>query len=184
MAKKESVEKTKDKEPEVDTTPVETSPEVKAKMAGFHERTQDELRINDTDLQSEFQSQAPAFYMAAARFVKASQVYDREKNKLEEVIADKYMEMKGGVEKTTEAYLEKASKYCSEARAQRQRVIDAEYQMNYYKTIQDAWVHKKDMLIQMGANARAEYTGQVGINKTHPEHDDVPRVKNGRPTSL
>lgn len=156
----------------------------KDKLDAYQAKQQGLLKINEIDLNEDFVSQAPNYLSAAAKFHKANQVLGLEKQRLDEVMGEVYLNAKTGTEKTTEAHLDKLCKNDPAAVKQKKRVILAEYQVGIHQAIMRAWEHKRDMLIQVGAVARAEMAGQVSINKNHPDHDDVARTKNGRPTSL
>lgn len=154
------------------------------KLEAYEAKQKGLLKINEIDLNEDFVSQAPNYLSAAAKFHKANQVLSLEKQRLEEVMGEVYLNAKTGTEKTTEAHLDKLCKNDPAAVKQKKRVILAEYQVGIHQAIMRAWEHKRDMLIQVGAVARAEMAGQVSINKNHPDHDDVTRTKNSRPTSL
>jgi len=162
----------------------EAASKFRDKLEAYQAKQQSLLRISEVDLNEDFVSQAPNYVAAATKFHKANQVLSLEKQKLEEVMAEVYLNAKSGTEKTTEAHLDKLCKNDPSALKQKKRLILAEYQVGIHQAMMRGWEHKRDMLIQVGSFARAEMAGQVSINKNHPNHDDVARSKNGRPTSL
>lgn len=155
-----------------------------AKLQEYLDKQYEALKINEEDLNEDFTTQAQKYFRAAMNFHKAEKQVQLEKQQLDVVIAAKDSELRSTGEKTTEAYIDKAIKGDEEVQAQKRRIMDAELQVGLHQACMRAWEHKRDMLIQVGAVQRAEMTGQVQINKTHPDQERPTKTKNGRATEL
>lgn len=135
------------------------------KLDAYVEKQKEKLAIDDIDLNKDFQKQAPNYIDECKRYHKAQMIVKQQKEKLSELEAQKYFEFKNGAEKTTEAMLNQAIKNDEDVKRQKNLIIQAEYQASVYQSLVRAWEQKKDMLIQVGSNQRAEMAGQVQINK-------------------
>ena len=135
------------------------------KLDAYVEKQKQKLAIDDIDLNRDFQTQAPSYIDECKRYHKAQMIVKQQKEKLTELEAQKYFEIKNSAEKTTEAYLNQAIRNDEEVKTQKNLIIQAEYQASVYQSLVRAWEQKKDMLIQVGSNQRAEMAGQVQINK-------------------
>lgn len=153
------------------------------KLQAYLDSQTEKLKINEVELNDDFINQAPSYLRAALNFHKAERQLQIEKHALEAIVAAKDAELRASGEKTTESFIDKAIKGDDEYKAQKQRIIDAEFQVGCHQAVMRSWDHKRDMLIQVGAVQRAEMSGQVQINKTSPEQER-PKTKNGRPTEL
>ena len=136
-----------------------------AKLDAYVEKQKVKLAINEIELNKDFQTQAPNYIDECKRYHKAQMIVKQQKERLSEMEAQKYFEYKNSAEKTTEAYLTQAIKNDEDVKRQKNLIIQAEYQASVYQSLVRSWEQKKDMLIQVGSNQRAEMAGQVQINK-------------------
>ena len=155
------------------------------KLDAYIEKQKEKLTINEINLNPDFTGQAPNYVDECKRFHKATMIVKQQRENLTELEAKKYFEYKTSAEKTTEAYLNQAIKNDDEVKKQKNLIIQAEYQASVYQSLVRGWEQKKDMLIQVGSNQRAEMAGQVQINKpTSPAGGDPFDHSNKQPNQL
>lgn len=159
----------------------ETKPALLAKVEKYAEDQREKLHLNEVDLNSDFRTQAPSYVDAAIRYHKAARIAADQKVAYEKLQADVWIELtpEDG-KKPTVASLEAAVKRDDRVVASRQKVNLAEAQAGIYQSIMRGWEHKRDMLIQAGSTARAEFQANVSIRNPKPDDDDdAPPTRGG-----
>ena len=155
------------------------------KLYAHQAEQMNKLRINEHDLNPDFIEQAPNYVDACSKYHKAQLILQDQKLILERVCSEKDLEIRNSGVKTTEAFITKSLDGDAQVQNQKRVVNRASHQVNIYQAIVKGWEQKKDMLIQVGSNQRAEYSGQVAINRGQANNGTTrPRTLNGRETEL
>ena len=134
------------------------------------------MTVEQDDLNSAFCTQATLFFNASRRHARAEQILAEQKKYLEEMIGRKDIEIRESQAKTTEEFVKQAIRRDDEANRQRDVVISAQYQAECYKSLVRSFEHRRDMLIQLGANYRAEMTQNISINREGYEKPTTSRA--------
>lgn len=113
-------------------------------------------KIDVADLQQEFRVFPSMLFSYCEVKSTAQDAFDRMKAQLEEIKATVYVELKSGAVKVTEAHVEALTILDPRVKAQQQRVFDAGRDLETTKNYVESLRAKKDMLIQLGADARKE----------------------------
>ncbi len=144
-----------------------------AKVEKYAEQQRQALRLNEVDLNEDFRVQAPSYVDAAIRYHKAARIAADQKVAYEKLKADVWIELtpEDG-KKPTVASLEAAVARDERVLAARQKMNLAEAQAGIYQSCMRGWEHKRDMLIQAGSTARAEFQANVSIKSPKRDDDD------------
>lgn len=113
-------------------------------------------RINVADLHTEFQIFPSSLFAYCEAKSSAEQVYDLLKQQLEELEAETYIAVKNSGEKVTEKGAESLVTVDPAVKAMRVELINAKRDLETMKNYVESLRAKKDMLIQLGADARKE----------------------------
>ncbi len=113
-------------------------------------------KIDTSNLEQEFRVFPSTLYAYCEVKSSAQEIHDRLKSKLEEMEATVYIEIKSSPEKATEAHV--AAKILLDPRVKglRDEVMSANRDLETAKNYVESLRAKKDMLIQLGADARKE----------------------------
>lgn len=154
--------------PPPDSPVEEAAPEVGKGSPAPKASFSDEVAINEADLNTEFKNQASKYAdfaeaeaRAKAKVMSAKlrfEVVDSQMTKKcrEQLIAD-------GVPKPTEKMVRSEVVISDEYKAAQQQLIDATCAADIAKGAKEAFMHRKDMLIQLGSAHRQE-KDQIGMN--------------------
>ena len=112
--------------------------------------------IDVADLKTEFQVLPPTLFRYSEQKAEAEREHDLAKGQYEEIRSQVYIEIKKGTEKVTEKHLEALIETDSRVRAAFVTMIDAKRDLETMKGYVESLRAKKDMLIQLGADARKE----------------------------
>ncbi len=127
---------------------------------------------NEDDLNTEFQEQAGKTVYWGAQAAKAAHQELRAKNNLEltEARLDNVIRSEAAAEgkKLTENAIKAAVKLDADYQDALKLHHDAIYVNNLAKTATTGMATKRDMLISLGANHRAEAQGQIRMNQESP----------------
>jgi hypothetical protein len=115
-----------------------------------------DLEINVADLTSEFKKLSLLLFRYSKQKADAEREYDSLKATLKELRARVYKEIRLSGEKHTEKSLEAEIDTNDDVIRIQQLVIDAYAEYNTWYGAVDSLKAKKDMLIQLGADARKE----------------------------
>lgn len=174
-------------------TDVEAEPATKAAPAAKHAANQQKatdfieeqerlLIINADNLNEEFIQHSYRFFKASRNLVKAEAILRQQKDILTNLTAVIDQELRNSGDKVTQGFIETAIKGDVRYQAQSANINKAQMQASTYQSLVQALIHKKDMLIQLGAAIRAEWSSSPQINRTAQQ--DQPPIKNGKPTRL
>ena len=125
----------------------------------------DELKINENNLDAELSEQASKFLHIAEKAVQAEKEYQDWKLQVEtlEVNLDKQIREQFEAEgkKITEKQVEMEVKSNRVYQEARKKLIELSAKRDLLKNLRDAWYMRKDLLIQMAINKRAELTNLI-----------------------
>lgn len=129
------------------------------------EQVKKDLHFDLTDLSGAMQRHASLFIHYAQQAVRARSQYDRWKSALEvlESQLDNHYRttLKEENPKTTEPQIRSAVVSDARWKAASARVIDAKTQHNMAESVERAFEHRKDMLLQIARNAARESEGPL-----------------------
>jgi|GEM_PF-1589198 len=132
-----------------------------------------DITVSDNNLDSAMMGQAGLFAFHAAEAARAEAQHARVKLRFEVVEAKLYDQHRKALslsgEKVTEKMVENAVKMDPEYLQAKNMVIEAEMLSGFNKGAVEALRHRKDMIVQLGADRREETKGQVRTLA----HDDV-----------
>lgn len=137
-----------------------------------------ETAINDTNLDKCFMEQSALRAYYGTETVKAEAQYNRVKRKFEVIEAKLYDEHRrllaeAGEAKITEKMVENAVKSDPRWELASDRVIEAESIFGVAKALTVSLADRRDMLIQLGANARDESKGQARVLAAQNARDSL-----------
>jgi hypothetical protein len=112
--------------------------------------------IDATDLGTEFREFPPKLFRYSEKKSDAERDHDLAKNRYEEVRAQVYLEIKRGGEKVTEKHLDALIEVDVRVQGAFVTMVQAKRDLETLKNFVDSLRAKKDMLIQLGADARKE----------------------------
>lgn len=137
--------------------------------AKYPNKLKEHLYINMGTLSEEFSSHSERFAWYATAYELASDLETRLKEKLARVYAtlDHRVRMEGrdaGV-KLTEKMVENTVITDKNYVELQEEYFDAKRDANLLKAARDAMIHRRDMMIQMGANYRAEGASDISLKQ-------------------
>lgn len=112
--------------------------------------------IDVADLTKEFRNFPPTIYRYAEIEAEAEETYGIKKAEHEELRSAKYLEFRQKEGKITEATLEAMLDTDAEVKAAQREMLSAKRDLETLKGYLESLRAKKDMLIQLGADARKE----------------------------
>lgn len=115
-----------------------------------------DIEINVADLQAEFRGFSSKLYSYREVKSEAEKFHDLVKLQCDELEAETYLRLKNGPEKVTEKNLEALIATDEKVKAKRREVISVRRDFETSKNFVESLNAKKDMLIQLGADARKE----------------------------
>lgn len=137
-----------------------------AKMDAWVEEQAQRLTVDDADLNGEFKTHATNFLVAATKRNKATWVTAQTKAERDNTRATKAVEFRGTGEKLTKDMMDEKLTLDPAVQTVERKLAFAEYQEEQYTSVQRAWEHKRDCLVQMGSTARAEFSAGLSMNET------------------
>jgi hypothetical protein len=146
--------------------------EHKAKLREYAKKQIDEVGVDRNQLNDEFVRQPPNFLRASAKYQEALHRATSAKQAFEALIANVDADIRRQAsddgKKLTEKAIEKESERDGRVVQARERLAFLNYQSNLYHSVVRAWEHRRDMLIQLGSNYRAEMDSTVTIKDRPP----------------
>lgn len=112
--------------------------------------------IDVANLQKEFRNLPPSLYRYAEIKAEAEHDYDIAKAEYEELRSEKYIEIKSKEGKVTEANLSAMIEVDKDVKAALRNMLEKKRDVETLKGYVESLRAKKDMLIQLGADARKE----------------------------
>ena len=112
--------------------------------------------IDTSDLSTEFKNLPPTMYGYRVELASAEHGYDLAKATYEELRSAKYLEIRSREGKVTEATVEATLDIDPEIKAAKRKMLEAKRDMETVDGFMESLRAKKDMLIQLGADARKE----------------------------
>ena len=126
-----------------------------------------DIAVSDNNLDTAMMQQAGLFAFHAAESARAEAQHNRVKLRFDVVEAKLYDRHRKAlaltVDKVTEKMVENAVKMDPEFLAAKNLVIEADMLSSFNKGAVESLRHRKDMIVQLGADRREEYKGQTRI---------------------
>lgn len=136
-----------------------------------------DISVSENNLDNAMMQQAGLFAYHAAEAARAEAQYARVKLRFDVVEARLYDRHRKALaaagEKVTEKMVENAVKMDADFLAAKNLVIEAEMLAAFNKGAVEALKHRKDMIVQLGADRREETKGQTRISVADASHANV-----------
>lgn len=113
-------------------------------------------RINPTSLTDEFREFSPTLYSYLEAKAEAKSIFENLKSAYEEASAEQYLAIKSSGEKVTEKHVEALLETNPGLKVKKLEMLKAKRDLDTVENYVESLRAKKDMLIQMGADARKE----------------------------
>lgn len=155
--------KTDQRRVQVNSKPAKANVQAEFDLPRFSEQVRNDVAFNELTIQEDYMKQAAlvAYYSTIAH--RAAERLEKAKAKLDlvEALVDNELRMEAvnSGEKITEALVAKRIKLDGRYQAAQTKVIEARTLAGVTKDAMEALRHKRDMLIQVGADIREEMKG-------------------------
>lgn len=131
--------------------------ENRARLDNYAKEQMAKVKIeSDEPLDGHFRDHSQNLILAIMKAAKAADKVRRTKDQLDRLSADVDYEFRQRTEKTTEELVKKAVLRDPRIIEVKAALAFSEYQMSVYQGVVRGWDHKRDMMIQLGSNYRAE----------------------------
>lgn len=133
----------------------------------YESQLEEDLFVNRADLSNEFARHAERFAFYATAYELSVERYTRLENALKRLYAqldhEKRLALMNSGVKTTEKMIENSVITDDRYTAGEEEVLDAQKQVGLLKAARDAMIHRRDMLVSLGATYRAEVRADVSM---------------------